>query len=189
MTKKKIILMASGSGSNVQQIYEYFKNSDAVEIAMIITNKQNAGVISRMEYAKIPILWIPKQYLNSEEFIELLKSADLIVLAGFLLKIPEKMAQVFDKKIVNIHPSLLPKYGGKGMYGHYVHEAVIQNNEKQSGITIHFVNQHYDEGQIIAQFHCEINDSDTPETLSKKIQNLEHLHFPKTIEKILFGIF
>lgn len=189
MTKKKIILMASGSGSNVQQIYEYFKNSDAVEIAMIITNKQNAGVISRMEYAKIPILWIPKQYLNSEEFIELLKSADLIVLAGFLLKIPEKMAQVFDKKIVNIHPSLLPKYGGKGMYGHYVHEAVIQNNEKQSGITIHFVNQNYDEGQIIAQFHCEINDSDTPETLSKKIQNLEHLHFPKTIEKILFGIF
>lgn len=189
MTKKKIILMASGSGSNVQQIYEYFKNSDAVEIAMIITNKQNAGVISRMEYAKIPILWITKQYLNSEEFIELLKSADLIVLAGFLLKIPEKMAQVFDKKIVNIHPSLLPKYGGKGMYGHYVHEAVIQNNEKQSGITIHFVNQHYDEGQIIAQFHCEINDSDTPETLSKKIQNLEHLHFPKTIEKILFGIF
>ena len=189
MTKKKIILMASGSGSNVQQIYEYFKNSDAVEIAMIITNKQNAGVISRMEYAKIPILWIPKQYINSEEFIELLKSADLIVLAGFLLKIPEKMAQVFDKKIVNIHPSLLPKYGGKGMYGHYVHEAVIQNNEKQSGITIHFVNQNYDEGQIIAQFHCEINDSDTPETLSKKIQNLEHLHFPKTIEKILFGIF
>jgi phosphoribosylglycinamide formyltransferase-1 len=188
MTKKKIILMASGSGSNVQQIYEYFKNSDAVEIAMIITNKQNAGVIARMEYAKIPILWIPKHYLNSEDFIQLLKTADLIVLAGFLLKIPEQMAQVFDKKIINIHPALLPKYGGKGMYGHFVHEAVIQNKEKESGITIHYVNQHYDEGQIIAQFQCEINDTDTPETLSKKIQNLEHLHFPKTIEVLLLGV-
>jgi formyltetrahydrofolate-dependent phosphoribosylglycinamide formyltransferase len=183
-----IAIFASGAGSNAKKIIEHFKNNDHIKIRLVITNKANAGVLSIARENNIEYLLLPKsQMLADEHFLGELKKRkiDIIVLAGFLLKIPAGLIHAYPKKIINIHPALLPAYGGKGMYGMHVHEAVISNKEKQSGITIHYVDEIYDHGEIIFQSTCDIRPGDTAEDLAHKIQAMEHRHYPAVIEGIL----
>jgi phosphoribosylglycinamide formyltransferase-1 len=186
--KKRIAIFASGSGSNAQKIFEYFKDSDIAEVTCVLTNKKDAFVLERAALFNIPVLVFSRnEYYESNKIVEYLKEkkVDLIVLAGFLLLVPHNIIEEYPNKIVNIHPALLPKYGGKGMYGNFVHQAVIQNKEKESGITIHFANLQFDEGEIILQSTCEVTAEDTVETLAKKVQKLEHELYPKAIENII----
>ena len=185
---KRIVLFASGSGSNVENIVRYFDDSSSVSVEAVLTNKRDAYVIDRCNSLNINALYFNRQAFSRSDFIlNLLKSInpDLIVLAGFLWKIPEKIVAAFEGKIINIHPALLPKYGGKGMYGMKVHEAVKSNNEQESGITIHFVNENYDEGSIIFQARVEVAETDSPEDIAGKVHQLEYEHFPKVIEQLL----
>jgi phosphoribosylglycinamide formyltransferase-1 len=183
--RKKIAIFASGSGSNAQRIFEYFKDSEKIEIACIITNNSKAGVIERFRKTNIPVLIINKSILGLDTWHTLIQEVDLIVLAGFLLKIPESFVQKFKNKIINIHPSLLPKYGGENMYGDNVHFAVIANREAESGITIHFVDEGYDTGKVIFQATCTLNELETVDSLKEKIHALEHEHFPQVIAHLL----
>ncbi len=184
-----VVIFASGEGTNAENLFNYFANDSRIKIKLVVTNKDDAGIILRAAKYKKNVHILSKSALQnySNQFIEFLKveHIDLIVLAGFLLKMPIEFINAFPNKIINLHPSLLPKYGGKGMFGKYVHQAVIDNNEKQSGITIHFVNEEFDKGEIILQATCEINLNETVETLTKKIQELEFEHFPKAIEIFL----
>ena len=184
-----VAIFASGEGTNAENLFNYFANDSRIKIKLVVTNKDDAGIILRAAKYKKNVHILSKSALQnySNQFIEFLKveHIDLIVLAGFLLKIPIEFINAFPNKIINLHPSLLPKYGGKGMFGKYVHQAVIDNNEKQSGITIHFVNEEFYKGEIILQAVCEINLNETVETLTKKIQELEFEHFPKAIEIFL----
>jgi len=186
---KRIAIFASGSGTNAQRIIEYFQNKkDKINISLVLSNKEDAYVLERARKFDIPSFVITAKELKETDIVinELKKfQIDFIVLAGFLLKVPGKIIKEYAGKIINIHPALLPKYGGKGMYGSFVHAAVIDAKEKESGITIHYVNEFYDEGQIIFQAKCSIDENDTPETLAQKIHKLEYEHFPKVIEKIL----
>lgn len=188
-----ISIWASGSGSNAENIILKFKNHPFVKIKMIVTNNPNAGVIQRAERLKKTVHIIPKKILNekSEHILDLLKQEDidLIVLAGFLLKVPPTIIQHYKNKILNIHPALLPKFGGKGFYGMHVHQAVIEAKEKESGITIHYVNEEYDAGQIIKQVKCPVNTEDTPEILANKIHQLEYEYYPLIIEEIAQTIY
>lgn len=189
--KKNIAIFASGEGTNAQRIIDYFKNSADFRVSIVVSNKPDASVLKRAEKAGIPFHVINKTgFYETNETIDLLKAAktDLIVLAGFLWMIPDNLIKAFPDRIINIHPALLPKFGGKGMYGMNVHKAVIESKEKESGISVHYVNEHYDEGKIISQHKCEITKSDTPESLAQKIQQLEHEFFPQIIEKILCNI-
>ena len=185
---KRICIFASGSGTNAHNIIRYFKKSEKAEVVLVISNKQSAGVLQKAVLENIPAMLLAgKSYFEDKKLSEFLvkQKIDLIVLAGFLLLIPEHIIKAFPNKIINIHPALLPKHGGKGMYGMKIHEAVIRNKEKESGITIHYVNEKYDEGGIIFQARCEVTPSDTPETLAQKIHAFEYEHFPKVIEKLL----
>ena len=185
---KKLAIFGSGAGSNAENICNYFVGSTDVEVVFICTNNKNAFIVSRAEKLKIPIVYATKDDLiNFSDLHKTLQyyNVDYIILAGFLLKLPFKIVNSYPKKIINIHPSLLPKYGGKGMYGINVHKAVLENNESESGITIHFVNQNYDEGEIILQKTCAISASETAESLEKRIHALELNFFPETIEKIV----
>ena len=187
-SKTHLAVFASGTGSNAQKIIEYFRNSSIATVALIVCNKPGAGVLTIAEKEKIPTLLIEKErFFRGDAFLPLLKEAavDFIVLAGFLWKIPQALIDAYPKRIVNIHPALLPKYGGKGMYGQYVHEAVLQAGEMESGITIHYVDEHYDNGDIIFQTACPVLDNDTPETIAHRIHQLEHLHYPRVIEELL----
>ena len=188
MVSKNIALFASGSGSNVQKIAEYFQNNAEVNVVSIFCNKSKAGVLERAKKLGIPSrVFDRKTFFESEEILNELNAleVDLVVLAGFLWKIPDYLVTGFPKKMINIHPALLPKYGGKGMYGMHVHEAVYAAQEKQSGITIHYVNDHYDEGEVIFQASCELVTEDSPQDIAKKVQALEHKYFPKVIEDLL----
>ena len=181
---KRIVFFASGSGSNAQRIVEYFSGSEFV----IFSNRRDAYVLQRASKMNIPaVVFDRADFYENDVIFNNLESLnpDIIVLAGFLWKVPEKIINVFPRRIINIHPALLPKYGGKGMYGMNVHRAVIENGEKESGITIHYVNENYDEGDIIFQATCEVNDADTPETLAEKIHALEYEHFPRIIENVI----
>lgn len=188
---KKIIniaIFASGTGSNASKIIQHFKQHPYIRIALIVSNKTDAGVLTIARNNQLPTLVLEKDkfFYKDGYTMELQhKNINFIVLAGFLWKIPSSLIKVYPNKIINIHPALLPGYGGKGMYGHFVHEAVINAKEKQSGITIHFVDEKYDHGSTIFQATCDIEEFDTPETLAQKIQILEHRHFPEVIEKIL----
>jgi phosphoribosylglycinamide formyltransferase-1 len=184
---KSLIIFASGSGSNAAAIIQHFKQTNLAQVQLIVCNKPNAGVIDIAQQHQIPYIIIDKAAFNEDTFINTLSSysTDLIVLAGFLWKIPDNIIKAFSNKIINIHPSLLPKYGGKGMFGKHVHEAVIAGGEQESGITIHMVNEHYDEGAHIVQAHCAINSQDDAQSLAQKIHQLEHYFFPRTIEYIL----
>ncbi|NOY96266.1 MAG: phosphoribosylglycinamide formyltransferase [Chlorobi bacterium] len=185
---KKIAIFASGSGTNAQNIIEYFKDKGKAEIDSLFSNNKNAYVLERARKLGIPTFILERESLmNTDEVVTLLKSrgVDLIVLAGFLWLIPENLIENFT--IINIHPALLPKYGGKGMYGMKVHNAIVENKETESGITIHFVNSRYDEGAIIFQAKCAVTPSDKPEDVAKKVHQLEYQHFPKVIEEVLFG--
>ena len=183
----KIAIFASGSGSNAENIATYFKDKPVAEVELILTNKADAFVLERTKKLAIESVVFSSEQLKSGELVNLLKDKgiDFIVLAGFLLKIPENLIAVFPNKIINIHPALLPKYGGIGMYGDAVHKAVVTNKEKETGITIHYVNEHYDEGAIIFQAKCAVSESDTYEEVAHKIHQLEYEHFPRVIEKIL----
>ena len=185
---KKIVLFASGSGSNVEAIAEYFRDHPGVEIAAVLTNKKDAPVLERCERLGIASFYFNKKALYDSGLVaDILNSIqpDLVVLAGFLWKVPEKLIGEFPDSIINIHPALLPKFGGKGMYGMHVHRAVKESGEKESGITIHYVNPHYDEGQIIFQARVALEKNDTPEDIAEKVRKLEHHHYPRTIEKLL----
>ncbi len=185
---KNIVLFASGSGSNAENIALFFRDNPDVEISYILSNRSNAGVLERAKNLNIrTFVFDRKMFLETDEVLSLLKKSDpdLIVLAGFLWLIPEKMVKAFPDKIINIHPALLPQYGGKGMYGDRVHQAVIDNDEKESGITIHYVNEKYDEGDIIFQGKCAVEKGDTPETLAQKVHLLEYEHFPRVIQQLL----
>lgn len=184
----KIAIFASGSGSNAQRITEYFSENQSVSIELFLTNNPQAGVIERGRKLHIPTLIFDKYtFSKTEKILAILQKQeiDLIILAGFLWLIPEYLVKAYPNKIINIHPALLPKYGGKGMWGHFVHEAVVSNKETQSGITIHYVNEHYDEGGIIFQASCEVSTTDTPEDVAHKVQILEHQHFPRVIEELI----
>ena len=186
--KKRIAIFASGTGTNALNIIRYFKASSIGEVVLVLSNKRHAKVLEKAENEDIKSLYFNKSDLyESGRVLDLLESheVDLIVLAGFLLMFPSHILQEYPGKVINIHPALLPKYGGKGMYGRYVHEAVITNGEEESGITIHFVNEQYDEGTIIFQASTSVSPDDTPETLAEKIHQLEYEHFPKVVESLL----
>jgi phosphoribosylglycinamide formyltransferase-1 len=184
----RIAILASGNGSNAQRIIEYFADNKDILFPFVITNKEDSYVRKRAESMGIPSIYISNSELKKgDSLLNLLieNKIDWVILAGYLLLIPSNVIKAFSNKIINIHPALLPKYGGKGMYGMKVHEAVIANSEKESGITIHFVNENYDEGDIIIQAKCSISDDDNPEILSQKIHFLEHEFFPKVIEDLI----
>jgi phosphoribosylglycinamide formyltransferase 1 len=191
---KHVAVFASGAGSNAEKIIKHFAaqesedKSPAKKVALIVCNKPTAGVLKIAEANNIPSMIIEKEkFFRGNAYVDELKAAgiDFIVLAGFLWKIPSLLISAFPRKIVNIHPALLPNYGGKGMYGMYVHEAVIANKEKESGITIHYVDDLYDHGDIIYQARCPVLADDTPESLAKRIHGLEHAFYPSVIDQIL----
>lgn len=184
---KKIVLFASGKGSNVENIIQYFKSNDEVAIAGVFSNNPSAKVLEKAENNNIRTVIFNKQELTEglvENKIDSIKP-DLIVLAGFLLKFPDAIIKKYPNKIINIHPALLPKYGGKGMYGMNVHHAILENKEQETGISIHYVNEHYDEGGIIFQKTINITDCNSPEAIAEKVHQLEQQHFPQIIEKLL----
>lgn len=185
---KRIVIFASGSGSNAENIITYFRERDSAEVIAVLTNKKSALVLERCERLGVPAFYFNKSaFSSSDSVIQMLKglNPDLIVLAGFLWKIPPNLIASFPQRIINIHPALLPKYGGKGMYGERVHQAVKDNSETETGITIHYVNENYDEGGIIFQASTALSSSDTAETIAQKVHKLEYEHFPKVIEKLL----
>lgn len=187
MSKKRIAIFASGAGSNANAIAEYFKNNNEIEVSLIATNKADAGVLNIAQKHEIPTLVFTKEEFRNETFLTHLKNIDLVVLAGFLWLVPKYLVATFPNKIINVHPALLPKYGGKGMYGGNVHQAVFENKEKETGITIHYVNENYDEGAIIRQEKVELSPSDTPDIIQKKVHELEYRYFPKTVEEVIGG--
>ncbi|MGC4040784.1 MAG: phosphoribosylglycinamide formyltransferase [Flavobacterium sp.] len=184
---KKILLFASGAGSNVENIIRYFKNTPDVSVVGVFSNNAEAKVLDKAKNHNIPTFVFNRMQLSEGLVLDRIKQLqpDLIVLAGFLWKMPEQIVAAYPNKIINIHPALLPKYGGKGMYGMNVHNAVLENKEKETGITIHFVNEHYDEGEFIFQQSVTVDDCATAEEIAAKVHELEHLHFPQVIEKIV----
>ena len=184
----RIAIFASGSGSNAENIIRYFSDNKSVKVVLVLSNQSRSGVLIRAQLHNIPTFIFTKNDLNEcSKVHDMLKdyNASMIVLAGFLLKIPLYMIEAYPNSILNIHPALLPKYGGKGMYGMNVHRAVVENNEQKSGITIHYVNENYDEGAIIFQATCDIDEHDLPEDVKTKVQALELRHFPSVIESII----
>lgn len=182
-----LIIFASGTGTNANAIIEYFKKNGKAKVSLIVSNKADAGVLDIARREEISFLIIDRKTFQETLLLEQLSSykPSLIVLAGFLWKIPDALIHAFAGKIINIHPALLPSYGGKGMYGHNVHNAVIDAKEKESGITIHYVNEHYDEGDVIVQARCKVESTDGPNELAKRIHRLEHFYFPRAIEFLL----
>tara|TARA_B110000238_G_scaffold115526_1_gene125389 strand:- start:3601 stop:4176 length:576 start_codon:yes stop_codon:yes gene_type:complete len=184
---KRIVIFASGSGTNADNISRFFKQSEVASVVHIVTNNKNAKVIDRAKILKIKsLIFSKKELLEEGELLKFLKKeADIIVLAGFLWKIPQHIVSAFPNKIINIHPALLPKFGGKGMYGMNIHKSVIESKEKETGITIHYVNEKYDDGAIIFQVKTSVLPSETAEDVAKKIHQLEYEHFPRVIEAII----
>ncbi len=185
---KRIAIFASGGGSNAEAIVAFFSEKPEVSVSYFLTNKIDAGIIKRGKRLGIPTLvFSKKNFVHSLDVVDFLKSQkiDLVVLAGFLWLIPTSLIAAYPERIVNIHPALLPKFGGKGMWGHYVHEAVVQNKETESGITIHLVNENYDEGKVLFQASCPVKATDTPEDVAANVLKLEHQHFARVIEGLL----
>jgi phosphoribosylglycinamide formyltransferase-1 len=188
---KNIAIFASGNGSNAENIIKYFENSTIGRVKIVLSNVHNAYVLTRAENLGVSSMVFSKDdfYKTNKVTDKLLtERIDLIVLAGFLWLVPENTIKMYRNKIVNIHPALLPAYGGKGMYGNNVHKAVIADRKEESGITVHYVNEKYDDGNIIFQAKCKISITDTPETLAQKIHALEYEYFPKTIESVLMNL-
>lgn len=183
---QRIVIFASGSGTNAENIIRHFQKSATTRVTWVLCNKEGAGVLGRAERLGVPTRVFTKKELFSPEFIDFVKAeSDFIVLAGFLLKVPDDLTRAFEGAMVNIHPALLPKYGGKGMYGMNVHRAIVANKEKESGITIHYVNENYDEGAIIFQKEVSIDPQDSAEDVAGKIHSLEQEYFPMIIEQEL----
>lgn len=188
---KKIVIFASGSGTNAENIIKYFKNTNTGTVISVFTNNPKAYVIERAKNLQVPTVIFTKDELKESEVLQKINSLqpDLIVLAGFLLKFPENIIAQYSDRIINVHPALLPKYGGKGMYGMKVHQAIVENKEKETGITIHYVNENYDEGNSIFQKKVTVLVTDTPEMVAEKIHELEQKYFPVVIEKLLTSNF
>lgn len=185
---KKLAIFGSGAGSNAENICVYFNNSSDIKVVMMCTNRKDAFIVERAKKLKIPMVFTSKTELeNFDDLAKILAKykVDYIILAGFLLKIPSKMIKQYPNKIINIHPALLPKYGGKGMYGENIYKAVLENKETKTGITIHLVNQNYDEGKIIKQYACDISKTENLSSLESKIHKLEFSNFPQTLEKYI----
>lgn len=185
---KRVVIFASGSGSNAENLIKFFHNSDNASVIQILCNNPHAKVLDRAKRLKVSALSFNRiAFSKSEDVLNILKASqpDLIVLAGFLWKFPEFILEAFPNKVINVHPALLPKYGGKGMYGMNVHEAVVANNESETGITIHYVNENYDEGAIIFQAKCDVASTDTAEDVAAKIHELEMKYFPKVVDELL----
>lgn len=185
---KKIVIFASGNGSNAENIIRYFQKHENIVVSHVFSNKKNAPVLEKAEALGVTSLAFDKlAFYSDRQILKILKDIDpqLIVLAGFLWIFPKNILDEFPNKVINIHPALLPKYGGKGMYGSKVHEAIIKNREIETGISIHYVNEHYDEGAVIFQAKTDVAPTDTPEIVAKKIHKLEHEHFPQVIEELL----
>lgn len=183
-----LVLFASGSGSNAENVCRHFQYNPDIKITALFCNTPNAGVIKKMERFKVPVVLFNRETFNNQQkFLSLIEpyQPDYIALLGFLWMVPAWLVQAYPHKIINLHPALLPKYGGKGMYGHHVHEAVKQSGETETGITIHWVNEHYDEGEIIAQYKCRVEPNDTAEMIADKIHLLEQKHVPGVIESLL----
>ncbi|MCR4701104.1 MAG: phosphoribosylglycinamide formyltransferase [Bacteroidaceae bacterium] len=189
MNNKKIRLavFVSGGGTNLENIINYFSADEQVEVSMVVSNKADAYALQRAKNHGIPNVVISRKQFAEEEatVMAAVKDCDFIILAGFLVKVPDYLIDAYPKRIINIHPALLPKYGGKGMYGHHIHEAVKAAGEKETGITIHFVNNELDAGEHIAQFKVALTDEDTADTIAAKIHELEQAHFPKVIESVI----
>lgn len=185
---RNIAIFASGSGTNAENIIKYFSTSKTARVSLVLSNKREAYVLKRAAALNVRSVFFDRKELYVKDkvlrYLSMYK-IDFIVLAGFLWLIPENILDLYDKRIVNIHPALLPGYGGKGMYGEKVHEAVIANHEKESGITIHYVNKKYDEGDIIFQTRCKVDSKDAPDTLAAKVHSLEYEYFPKVIEELV----
>lgn len=187
-SKKKIVVFASGNGTNAVNIYHYFRNNKNIEVSHIFSNNKKSKVLRRAHDLGIKCVHFEKEDLyDSPSLINVIKDIDpsIIAFAGFLLKVPESFLAAFPKQIINIHPSLLPKYGGEGMYGERVFRKTLKNRDKESGITIHYVNEEYDEGEIIAQIKLELDNDEDLNSLEEKIHSLEYEHYPKVIEKLL----
>ena len=185
---KRIVIFASGSGTNAGNIIKYFQKNNLAKVTLVLSNKSTANVLDRAKKLSVPSETFNKsELINSDRIASILRreSPDLIVLAGFLLKFPKIILKDFPNKVINIHPALLPKYGGKGMYGMLVHESVVKNKESETGITIHYVNENYDEGTIIFQKSFQLSENDTSESVAHKIHELEYEFLPKVIEEIL----
>ncbi|MFL0353315.1 phosphoribosylglycinamide formyltransferase [Xanthomarina sp. GH4-25] len=185
---KRIVIFASGSGTNAENLISYFKNRNHASVIQVLTNNPRAKVLDRAKILKVSALSFNKiAFSETDDVLNILKAnnPDLIVLAGFLWKFPGFILNEFPNKVINIHPALLPKYGGKGMYGSYVHEAIVANKEVETGITIHYVNEHYDEGAVVFQAKCDVHINDSAEDVAAKIHELEMEHFPKVVEKLL----
>ena len=189
MNNKKIRLavFVSGGGTNLENIINYFSADEQVEVSMVVGNKADAYALQRAKNHDIPNAVISRKQFAEDEatVMAAVKDCDFIILAGFLVKVPDYLIDAYPKRIINIHPALLPKYGGKGMYGHHIHEAVKAAGEKETGITIHFVNNELDAGEHIAQFKVTLSDEDTADTIAAKIHELEQAHFPKVIESVI----
>lgn len=188
--KKYIAIFASGSGSNAENIIRYFHSVESIQVSLVISNRSDAYVLERARRLEVPCRMFPKEcWTTGEAVLEVLREyrVDFIILAGFLLRIPDRLLHAYSNRIINIHPALLPKYGGKGMYGEHVHRAVVAAGERQSGITIHYINERYDEGGIIFQATCPVSPEDTPEDVAQKVHALEYEHFPRVIEEVVNG--
>jgi len=188
---KKIAIFASGSGTNAENIVEYFKPNPDIDFCLILSNKSDAYVLERARKLNVPTYVFGRQeFYQSDEVVNILYEyqVDFVVLAGFLWLVPDNILKKYNNRIINIHPALLPKYGGKGMYGKRVHEAVLENNEKESGIFVHLVNEVYDAGDVVFQTKCSVEPDDTPESLAERIHKLEYEFYPKVIEDLLNGI-
>lgn len=185
---KRIAVFASGSGSNAENIVKFFRNNDLARVTIILSNKKDAYVLERAQQLGVPSISFNREdFYNSNKIVRTLEEQgiDMVVLAGFLWLVPQSLIDKYDGRIVNIHPALLPKYGGKGMFGMNVHNAVVAEKETETGITIHYVNGRYDEGNVIFQAKVPVNPSDTPEMVADKVHHLEYEHFPKIVEKLI----
>ena len=188
--KKNIAIFASGSGSNTENIIRYFRKSEAIQVSLVLSNRSDAYVLERAHRLEVPCNVFPKEdWMAGDEILAVLQEyhIDFVVLAGFLVRVPDLLLHAYPNKIINIHPALLPKFGGKGMYGDRVHEAVVAAGEKESGITIHYINERYDEGNTVFQIACPVLPTDSPEDVAKKVHALEYEHFPRVIERLLCG--
>jgi phosphoribosylglycinamide formyltransferase 1 len=187
---EQIAIFASGSGTNAQRIIEYFCGSGRIHVALVLSNKADAYVVERARNLNVPsVVFSRTEFYDTDKILHLLqeKKISFLVLAGFLWLVPDHLLKAFPNRILNIHPALLPKYGGKGMYGKKVHEAVIRSGDKESGISIHWVNEKYDEGQIICQAKCQVDEGETPDSLASKIHALEYEYYPRVIEDVIAG--
>lgn len=182
-----LVLFASGKGSNAQAIIDYFREGTIAKVSLIVSNKADAGVLDIARKEHIPFLIIDRQSFSQALLLDQIRSSNpsLIILAGFLWKVPPTLTEAFKGKIINIHPALLPEHGGKGMYGHHVHNAVLAAGKKETGITIHYVDEVYDSGDIIIQARCKVLERDTADALASRVHQLEHYFFPRTIEYLL----